>query len=84
MAIETPAKNATKAKCGSAGAEKEVMAVRKRKPDEGKVPCKEKRAMSTKKSLSPTLTKTTTIIFSCCAEKCWIVTPSTSDRSRQQ
>ena len=49
MAIETPAKSATKAKRGSSVAEKEVMTVRKRKPDTVKVPRKEKRAKSNKK-----------------------------------
>jgi hypothetical protein len=44
VAIETPAKSETKAKRGSAVAKKEVMTVRKRKPDAVKVPRKEKRA----------------------------------------
>ena len=49
VAIETPAKNATKAKRGSAVAEKEVIAARKRKPDAVKVPRKAKRTKSNKK-----------------------------------
>ena len=49
VAIKTPAKSATTAKRSSAVAEKEVMAVRKRKPDTVKVPRKEKRAKSNKK-----------------------------------
>jgi hypothetical protein len=49
VAIETPAKNATKAKRGSSVTEKEVIAVRKRKPDVVKVPRKEKRTKSNKK-----------------------------------
>ena len=49
MAIETPAKDATKAKRGSAVAEKEVMTVRKSQPHAVKVPRKNKRAKSNKK-----------------------------------
>ena len=49
VAIETPAKNATKAKRGSSVTKKEVIAARKHKPDAVKVPCKEKRTKSNKK-----------------------------------
>jgi hypothetical protein len=49
VAIETPTKTATKTKRGSAVADKEVMAARKRQPDAVKVPRKNKRAKSNKK-----------------------------------
>ncbi len=49
VAIGSPAKSATKAKRGSAVAEKEVMAVRNRKPDAVKALRKKKRAKSNKK-----------------------------------
>jgi hypothetical protein len=49
VAIETLAKSTTKAKRGSAVAEKEVMTVRKRQPDAVNVPRKKKRAKSNKK-----------------------------------
>ena len=49
VAIETPAKSATKVKRGSSVAKNEVMVVRKRKPDAVKVPLKEKRAKSNEK-----------------------------------
>jgi len=49
LAIETPAKNTTKAKRGSAVAEKTVIATRKRQPVAEKVPRKTKRTKSNKK-----------------------------------
>jgi hypothetical protein len=49
MAIDAPAKKTTKAGRGSAVAEKEVIAARKRKPDATRVPRKEKRAKPIKK-----------------------------------